>query len=62
MTDFTIDDKGILFLKKVATAKPTLRTLELVEQIQERMPERNLLDILCITYKVCLRDSCKNYT
>ncbi|HQS85027.1 MAG TPA: DUF4158 domain-containing protein [Alphaproteobacteria bacterium] len=50
MTDFVIDDKGIPFLKKVPTQKPTLKTLELVEHIQDNMPERNLLDILCITH------------
>ena len=50
MTDFVIDDKGVPFLKKVPTQKPTPETLELVAQIQEHMPERNLLDILCLTH------------
>jgi TnpA family transposase len=50
LPDFIIDTNGIPSLKKTPTPKPTAATLELVAQIQQHMPERSLLDILCSTH------------
>lgn len=45
--DFVIDGKGVPSLKKVPTHKPGTKTLEIIEAVQNNMPERSLLDILC---------------
>jgi len=50
LTDFSISDKGIPFLKRSLTVKPTQGTKDIVAKIQQSMPERNLLDILCRTH------------
>ena len=50
LADFVIDAHGVGSLKKIPTTKPTAKTLELVAQIQQNMPERSLLDILCSTH------------
>lgn len=47
LPDFSIDEKGVPSLKKTQTVKPTKETLQLITNIQELMPERSLLDILC---------------
>lgn len=48
--DFTMDDQGSPLLKKVPTLKASSKTLKLVNKIHNRMPERRLLDILCLTH------------
>ena len=50
LSDFVIDENGVPSLKKTPTSKPTSETLELVAQIQNHMPERSLLDMLCSTH------------
>lgn len=50
LSDFMINKDGTPVLKKVPTLKPTKKTLKLVEKIHQRMPERSLLDITCLTH------------
>lgn len=50
LTDFIIDETGVPAFKKVPTIKPTKKTLKMVEKIAQRMPERRLLDSLCLTH------------
>lgn len=52
LSDFSIDKNGIPALKKTITQKPTPETLKFVALIQQHMPERNLLDILCNTHHI----------
>ena len=46
----TIDDKGLPFLKR-RSSKPNLQAQILSEEIKKRLPERNLIDVLCLTHK-----------
>lgn len=46
----TIDDKGVPCLKK-RTNKSNPQAQLLSEEIKRRLPERNLIDILCLTHK-----------
>jgi TnpA family transposase len=50
LSDFMIDENGVPVLKRVPTLKPNKKTLKLVEKIHKRMPERSLLDTLCLTH------------
>ncbi len=50
LPDFIIDKDGIPLLKKTPTLKPSKKTIKLVEKIHKRMPERSLLDTLCLTH------------
>lgn len=50
LSDFFITEDSIPFLKKTITIKPSKKTIKLVEKIHNRMPERSLLDILCLTH------------
>lgn len=50
LKDFFIGDDGIPVIKKTPTLKPTKKTEKLVKKIHSRMPERNLLDVLCLTH------------
>lgn len=49
LSDLMIEE-GIPVLKKVHTLKPTKKTLKRVEKIHQKMPERSLLDIICLTH------------
>ena len=48
--DFRMDEQGSPVLKKVPTLKASSKTLTLVDKIHNKMPERRLLDILCLTH------------
>jgi len=48
--EFSIDDKGIPHLKRRGAKKRPPSAIWLANKIKERMPERNLLDILCSTH------------
>ena len=50
LTDFSIDPDGEPMLKKTPTAKPSKHTRQMVEKIHHHMPERSLLDVLCLTH------------
>lgn len=50
LSDFMIDKEGVPILKKTPTVKPTKKTLKRVEKIHQKMPERSLLDIICLTH------------
>lgn len=50
LPDFFISEEGIPVLKKAPTIKPSPKTVKIVEKIHHRMPERRLLDILCLTH------------
>ena len=50
LSDFVIDKDGIPMIKKVLTLKPSKKTVKLVERIHKKMPERSLLDTLCLTH------------
>jgi TnpA family transposase len=50
LPDFIIDETGVPVLKKVPTIKPTKKTSKLLDKIRRRMPERSLLDTLCLTH------------
>lgn len=50
LSDFFIGEDGIPVIKKTPTLKPSKKTEKLVEKIHKRMPERSLLDILCLTH------------
>jgi TnpA family transposase len=48
--EFVIDDKGNPMLKKRAPKKRPPSAIWLANKIKERMPERNIVDILCSTH------------
>ena len=48
--EFIIDDKGVPTLKRRDSKKRPPSAIWLAKTIKERMPERNLLDILCSTH------------
>jgi len=48
--EFSIDDKGVPTLKRRGPKKRPPSAIWLAKTIKERMPERNLLDILCSTH------------
>jgi TnpA family transposase len=50
LTDFFIGEDGVPVVKKTHTLKPTKHTEKLVEKIHNKMPERSLLDVLCLTH------------
>lgn len=50
LSDFIIDEDGIPMIKKVPTLKPSKKTIKLVKKIHTSMPERSLLDTLCLTH------------
>jgi TnpA family transposase len=50
LPDFEIDADGTPMLKKTPTAKPSKHTTKMVEKIHHSMPERSLLDVLCLTH------------
>jgi TnpA family transposase len=50
LTDFFIGEDDVPVIKKTATLKPTKHTEKLVEKIHNNMPERSLLDVLCLTH------------
>lgn len=49
LSDFFIDKDGLPVLKRTITLKPNRRMKRLIKKIHKRMPERNLLDTLCLT-------------
>src|SRR5262249_32675284 len=50
LADFEIDPGGEPMLKKTPTVKPSKHTRQMVEKIHHHMPERSLLDVLCLTH------------
>ncbi|MBY0282001.1 MAG: hypothetical protein K2W94_07595 [Alphaproteobacteria bacterium] len=50
LSDFFIDKDGLPVLKRTITLKPNRRMKRLIKKIHKRMPERNLLDTLCLTH------------
>lgn len=50
ITELIIDDKGIPTLKKRAPKQRSRQAIWLAQEIKSRMPERNLLDIICNTH------------
>jgi len=48
--EFVIDDKGVPSLKRRGSKKRPPSAIWLAKTIKERIPERNLLDILCSTH------------
>lgn len=48
--EFIIDDKGVPTLKRRGAKKRPPSAIWLAKTIKERMPERNLVDILCSTH------------
>ena len=50
LSDFFIDKDGLPVVKRTPTLKPSRKTEKLVKKIHARMPERSLLDTLCLTH------------
>ncbi len=50
LPDFEIDGDGEPLLKKTPTIKPSKHTRQMVEKIHHHLPERSLLDVLCLTH------------
>ncbi len=50
ITELVIDEKGNPILKKRSPKQRSQQAIWLAQEIKNRMPERNLLDILCNTY------------
>jgi len=50
ITELVIDEKGNPFLKKRSPKQRSRQAIWLSQEIKNRMPERNLLDILCNTH------------
>ena len=50
ISELIIDDKGYPVLKRRQAKKRTYEAIWLAEEVKNRMPERNLMDILCNTH------------
>ena len=57
LTDYLIDSSGIPSLKKRSIQK-NIASITLRDEIKKRMPERNLLDIMCLAQNTSQWASC----